>query len=136
MDKYLYMYRHITIYQCMYVNACMSISIDSQDLSYCLVLIVYLWYLCIYMYIYVYLYQTKYLCVLYFVTLQTALMRASINGHKDIVDTLLAHKADVNIQGVRIIFNRLICHRYIYHIIWSHTVVFILILSLHSATYV
>ena len=83
-----------------------------------------------------YLYQTKYLCVLYFVILQTALMLASAQGHKDIVDTLLAHKADVNLKGVRIIFNRLICHRYIYHIVWSHAVVFILNLSLHSATYV
>ena len=175
-------------------------SIDSKDLSYCLVLTVYLWYrqnstqcskqnwlalFCLYLRLYrfkspprhfcslvyvkirvivvviscyvscyvkdngwkgllplhvvfvnVYLYQTKYLCVLYFVILQTVLMMASAQGHKDIVDTLLAHKADVNLKSVRIIFNRLIYHRYIYHIVWSHAVVFILTLSLHSATYV
>jgi ankyrin repeat protein len=43
--------------------------------------------------------------------LRTALMLASQNGHKDIVYTLLAHKADVNFKDVRIIFK--IKRRYI-----------------------
>ena len=42
----------------------------------------------------------------YYEWLQTALMLASEKGHQAVVDTLLAHGADVNLKGVRTVVGR------------------------------